>query len=72
MDENIEAFVMYVSSLELRITIHPAKKALMALLLAKKVTVLGKYSDFANVFLEKSANVFLEQTGVNEYKIMLE
>ena len=32
----------------------------MALLLAKKVIVPAKYSDFANVFLKKSANVFLE------------
>ena len=60
LDENIEAFMMYVSSLGLRITIYLARMALMALLLAKKVTILAKYSDFANVFLEKSANVLSE------------
>ena len=43
----------------------------MALLLAKKVTVLGKYSDFADVFLEESANVFSEQIGVNEHAIVM-
>ena len=32
----------------------------MALLLAKEVIVLAKYSDFADVFLEESANVFPE------------
>ena len=44
----------------------------MALLLAKKVIVPAKYSDFANVFLEKSANVFSEQIRVNEHAIELE
>ena len=42
------------------------------MLLAKQVTVLAKYLDFANVFLEESANVLLEQTGVNEHAIKLE
>ena len=63
---------MHVSSLQSRITIHLAKKAQMALLLAKKVTIPAKYLDSANVFLEKSANVFLEQTGVNKDAIKLE
>ena len=60
LDENIEAFVIYVSSLGSKITIHLAKKAQITLLLAKKVTVLAKYSDFADIFLEKSANILLE------------
>ena len=52
LDENIKAFVIHISSLSLRlkIIIH----------LAKKVSVLAKYSDFANVFSEKSANILLE------------
>ena len=41
------------------------------MLLTKKVTVLTKYSDFADVFLEKSANVFSERTRANEYTIKL-
>ena len=53
-------------------TIHPARKAQLALLLAKKITVLAEYSDFANVFLKKLANIFLEQTGINEHIIKLE
>ena len=51
MDENIKAFVVHVSSLESKITIHLSKKARMALLLSIKVIVLDKYSDFADVFL---------------------
>ena len=60
LNENIEAFVVHVSFLELRITIHPAREAQLALLLAKEVTVPIKYSDFADVFSEKSANIFPE------------
>ena len=44
----------------------------MALLFAKKVTVLAKYLDYANVFLKKSANVFSEQTRTNKHAIELE
>ena len=44
----------------------------MALLLVKEVTVQAKYSDFADVFLEKLANILLEQTNVNEHAIELE
>ena len=40
--------------------------------MAKKVTVPAEYSDFANVFLEESANILSEQTGVNEHAIELE
>ena len=72
LDENIKAFVVHVSSLRLRMTIHLARKAQLALLLIEKVTVLAKYSDFADVFLEKSANILSEQTGVNKYGIKLE
>ena len=50
-------------------SIHPAKKAQLALLLTKKVTVPTEYSDFADVFLEKSANILLAQTGANEHAI---
>ena len=44
----------------------------MTLLLAKNVTFLDKYSDLANVLLEKSANVLTKQTKVNKYTIKLE
>ena len=63
--------MVYISSLQAKIIIYLAKKAYMTLLLAKKVIIPGKYLDFADVFLEKSANVLLEQTGVNEHAIKL-
>ena len=72
LDENIKAFVVYVSSLESRMTIHLARKAQLALLLVKKVTVLAEYSNFADMFSEQSANVLPERIGVNEHAIKLE
>ena len=53
-------------------TIYPARKAQLALLLAEEVTVIAENLDFANVFLEESANIFPEQTGANQHAIDLE
>ena len=53
-------------------TIYLTRKAQLTLLLAQKVTVLTKCSDFANVFLKKSANILSERTGANEHVIELE
>ena len=70
--ENVKAFVVYVSSLRLRINIHPTRKVQLALLPTKEVTVPTEYSDFTDVFLEKFANVFSERTRANEHAIELE
>ena len=72
LDENVEAFVVHVSSLGLRMPIHLARKAQLSLLLAKEVTVPTEYLDFADVFLEKSANILAERIGANKYAIELE
>ena len=59
MDENIKTFVMHVSFLSLgsKITIYLAWKAQIALLLAKKVTIPVKYSDYADIFSKESAEM---------------
>ena len=72
LDENVEAFVVHISFFKLRMTIDSARGAQLTLLLAKEVTVPTEYLDFADVFLEKSANVLPERTGVNEHAIELE
>ena len=72
LDENIKTVVMHISFLGSKMTIYLARKAQMALLLAKKVTIPAKYLDYADIFLEKSANVLPEQTRVNEHIIKLE
>ena len=64
--------MMRVSFLESRITIYLVRKAQIVLILAQKVTVLAKYSDFANVFLEESTNILPKRTKVNKFAIMLE
>ena len=71
LDKHIEAFVVHVSfpGLESKMTIHPARKAQIALLLAEKVPVPIKSLDFADVFSKKSAEVLSEHTGINEHVI---
>ena len=64
--------MVHISSLRLKINIHPARKAQLVLLLTKKVTVPTEYSNFADVFLEKLANVLPERIGAKEYAIKLE
>ena len=51
------------------IIIHLTYKVQIALLLAKKLTILAKYLDFVKVFKKKLAKVLLEQTEINEYII---
>lgn len=74
LDENIKTFVIHISSLDLRlkITIHLAKNAQITLLLAKKVTVLAKYLNFADVFLKKSIEILSKFTKANKHAIELE
>ena len=74
LDQNIEAFVVYMSSLSLKskITIYPAWKAQIALLLNKEVTIPAKHSDFANVFSKKLAEVLQECTEINKHAMKLE
>ena len=71
LNENIKTFVVHVSFLSLRskMTIHPARDAQIASLLAEEVTVPAKYSDFANVFLKESTEVLTERTEINEHAI---
>ena len=71
LKENIKAFVVHISFIGSKITIHSARKARLALLLAEKVTMPTEYSDFAEIFLKKSANILPEQTGANEHAIEL-
>ena len=64
--------MVYVSSLGLKININPAKKAKLALLLTKEVTVPIEYLNFADIFSKKSAKVLSKRTGANKHSIKLE
>ena len=74
LNKNIDVFIVHIHSLSLglKMTIYLARKAPIALLMVKKVTVLVKYSDFANVFLKESAKVLSEQIRANKYVIKLD
>lgn len=53
LNKNVEAFVVYIAFLLSKILIYPTWTAQIALLLAKKVTILTEYLDFTNVFSKK-------------------
>ena len=51
LDENVEAFILYMTSFGLNLMfIHSAKEALIVLLVIKVVQVPSKYLDFLDVF----------------------
>lgn len=72
LDPGKEVFVIYIAYLKAKILIHPIQKAQITLLLAKKVIVLTKYSDFANVFSKKSVTKLFKISKINKYIIDLE
>ena len=64
MDEHVEIFVMHVTSLSI-MAIYLARKAQIALFVAKEVKIPTKYSDFSDVFLKKNALILPEITELN-------
>ena len=72
LDENVKAFVVHVASFTSKMSIHPARKAQIALLIAKEVTMPAENSNFADVFAKESAEVLPERTGINKHAIELE
>ena len=56
LDQNVKAFIVYIASLKFNLmSIHPASKAQIILLLAKKIKILTQYLDFLDVFLKEKA-----------------
>ena len=72
MNENFKTIVVHVASLNLALEIHLDKGAKIVFLLTKEIKIPDKYSDFADVFLEKKALVLPERTNLNEHAIKLE
>ena len=72
LNKKIEIFIIYISSLALKIIAYLAKEVEIVLLFAKEVIVPAEYLNFFDVFLDKSVNVFSEQIGANEHAIKLE
>ena len=71
-DEKSKTFVVYVASLNLTPGIYLDRAAQIASLLAEKMRISDKYSDFADVFLKEKALVLPECTELNEDTINLE
>ena len=69
LNENIEAFIVYVAFFTSKMIIYLAQKTQIALLLAEKVTIPEEYSDFANIFSKKLVGVLSECMGINK-KVM--
>ena len=61
-----------MASLNLTPGIHPDKAAQIAFLLAKKVRIPNKYSDYADVFSKVKALMLPERTELNKHAINLE
>lgn len=74
LNKNIEIFVVYMVFYNLRskMLMYSNRKALITFLLTEKVTILVKYSDFFNIFLEKFIAILLEKTIINKHIIYLE
>ena len=75
LDPNKEAFVVHVATVTAEpMIIHPAREAQIALLKANEapVTIPVEYSDFSDVFSEKSAAELPEHTEINTHAIDLE
>ena len=73
MDENIEAFVVHMTSLSLNsMLIHPAREAQIVLLIAEEVKIPIDYSDFSDVFSEEKALVLPKIIDLNQHAIELQ
>lgn len=75
MDKQSKTFVMHVAPLKTllaRLLIYSDRKAQIASVIAKEIKILDKYSNFANVFLEKKAMMLPKQIKLNNHNIKLE
>ena len=74
LDPDEEAFVVHVALLRLsaKVSVHPARGAQIASLVAEEVTIPAEYSDFADVFLKESAAELPGPSDINEHAISLE
>ena len=74
LDENFKTFIIYMASFNLTLAsrTHSDKTAWIPSLFTKKVKILEKYLDFANVFLEEKNLVLPKRIKFNEHVIYLE
>lgn len=61
-----KVYVIYRAYLRAKMLIYLAWKALISLLLAKKITILKTYIDFTNVFSKESAIKLSQRSNINK------
>ena len=71
LDKHVKTFIVHITSL-LTMAIHLAREAQIASLVAEKLKIPNKYSDFLDVFLEKKALILLKTTMLNQHAIELQ
>lgn len=74
LDLTREIFIIHITflSLESKMLIHPAQKAWIVLLIAKKIIIPNKYLDYAKNFLKKLAIELSKYFDINKYIIHLD
>lgn len=74
LDLNKKAFTVHIAFLDLslKISIYPAKRQQILLLLSEKVIILIKYTDFVNIFSKIFIIQFFKCFAINKYQIDLE
>ena len=72
MNKSSETFIIYVASLNLTPGLHLDRATQIAFLLVKKVGILDKYTDFADIFSKKKSLVLPKYNEINEYTIDLD
>lgn len=71
LDLGKKAFIMHMPYLKAKISISQAEKGLIAVLLAKKITLLDEYLDFADVFSKKLTTKLPKHFIINKYAFYL-
>lgn len=63
--------MVYVAYLKFKMSIHPACKAQIVLLLVKKVSISKEYIDFLDIFFKKFTVVLSNHLDINQHAIDL-
>lgn len=74
LDQNFETFVVHIVVLKTllsKLLIQSDRKGQITSLFIKKITILNKNSDFANIFSKKKALILPDQTNLSKYAIKL-
>lgn len=72
LDLGKKVFAMHMAYLGLKMLICPTCEAQISLLVAEKVIILTKYSDFSDIFSKKSVAELLKRSDINKHSIDLE